>query len=119
VSHLISVQLDVLGGLLAELRALGVELTEEEQLTGASGRSLARAIAGPVGAESAAAGAEWTGALGALAARTLAVAATLEAALDAYRTADLGLAGRLAGGQGGQGDQGGGAGRVGLPAVPR
>jgi hypothetical protein len=110
VSHLISVQLDVLGGLLAELRALGVELAEEEQLTSASGRSLEGALIGPVGEEAGLAGAEWTGALAALATRTLAVAATLEAALAAYRAADLGLAEQLDGGRSGRG---------GVQAVPR
>ena len=68
MSHLISVQLDVLGGLLAELRALGAELGGEQQLTAASGQALARSLAGPVGEEAALAGAEWAGALGALAA---------------------------------------------------
>jgi hypothetical protein len=110
VSQLISVQLEVLGGLLAELRALGVELREEEQLTAASGRSLSRALTGPVGEEAAAVGAEWAGAVGALAARTLAVAATLEAAIAGYRAADLGLAGQLGAGA---------PGPLGLPAVPR
>ena len=107
MSQLISVQLDVLGGLLAELRALGVELGGEQQLTAASGQGLARSLAGPVGEEAAHAGAEWAGVLGALAARTLAVAATLDAALAAYRTADLQLAGRIA------------PARPGMPAVPR
>jgi len=36
VSHLISVQLEALGGLLAELRALGVELDEDQGLTAAT-----------------------------------------------------------------------------------
>ena len=107
MSHLISVQLDVLGRLLAELRALGAELGGEQQLTAASGQALARSLAGPVGEEAALAGDEWAGALGALAARTLAVAATLDAALDAYRTADLQLAGQLT------------PARPGGPAVPR
>jgi hypothetical protein len=110
VSHLISVQLDVLGRLLAELRALGAELTEDGQLTSATDRSLERALAGPVGEEAELAAAEWAGALAALATRTLAVAATLDAALTAYRVADLGLAGQI---------DTGGAGRIGRQAVPR
>jgi hypothetical protein len=110
VSHLISVQLDVLAGLLAELRALGVELAEEGQLTSATGRSLERALAGPVGEEAAHSGAEWAGVVAALAIRTLAVAATLDAALVAYRAADLGLAGQMDAGR---------PGRIGAPAVPR
>ncbi|WP_138759758.1 hypothetical protein [Modestobacter altitudinis] len=107
MSHLISVQLDVLGGLLAELRAMGVELSGEQQLTAASGQALGRALPGPVGEEAALAGDEWAGALGALAARTLAVAATLDAALAAYRRADLQLARQLV------------PARPGSPAVPR
>jgi hypothetical protein len=110
VSHLISVQLDVLGGLLAELRALGVELDQDKELGAATGPSLERALPGPVGEEAALAGGAWSGALATLAARTLAVAATLDAALAAYRTADLGLAEQLAGGRGG---------RIGTHAVPR
>ena len=110
MSHLISVQLDVLGGLLAELRALGVELGEDQVLSAATGPPLERALAGPVGEEAALAGGAWSGALATLAARTLAVAATLEAALAAYRAADLGLADQLAGSR---------SGRVGPRAVPR
>ena len=110
MSHLISVQLEVLGGLLAELRAIGTELREEELCTATAGRSLERALVGPVGEEAAVAGAQWTGAVVALAARTLAVAATLDRALAAYRATDLGLAGQI---------EGGAAGRVGARPVPR
>ena len=53
MSHLISVQLDVLGGLLAELRALGVELGEDQVLSAATGPPLERALPGPVGEEAA------------------------------------------------------------------
>jgi hypothetical protein len=101
VSHLISVQVDVLAGLLADLRVLGGELTEDEQLTAASARSLQRALPGPVGEEADLAGAAWASALAALAARTLAVAASLDAALSAYRVADAGLAGQIDRGQSG------------------
>ena len=103
----ISVQLDVLDGLLGELRALGEDLTADGQLTAAAGRTLGSALAGPVGEEAALAGAGWAGALIALATRTLAVAATLDAALAAYRAADAGLAGQID------------AGRIGTRAVPR
>jgi hypothetical protein len=95
VSHLISVQLDALAALLAELTVLGAELGEEARLTGATGRSLGTALAGPVGADAAAAGAGWDDVLTTLAARTMAVAATLDAALAGYRAADAGLAGRI------------------------
>jgi hypothetical protein len=110
VSHLISVQLDALAGLLAELRALGAEAAEDEERTAATGRSLAGTLEGPVGEEAGLAGAEWSAALAVLTARTLAVAATLDAALAAYRTADLGLAGQIDAGRGG---------RIGTRAVPR
>ncbi|WP_222192499.1 hypothetical protein [Modestobacter italicus] len=107
MSHLISVQLDALGTLLAELTALGAELGEEGQLTAATGRSLGTALAGPVGAGAAEVGAGWAELLTALAARTLAVAATLDGALEAYRRADAGIAGQL------------GPGRIGSVPVPR
>ena len=96
MSHLISVQLDVLAGLLAELRALGVELGEERQVAAATGWSLARALPGPVGEDAQLAGAGWRAALSALTARRLVVAGTLDAALAAYRAADLDLARQLA-----------------------
>jgi len=95
VSHLISVQLDALGALLTELTALGAELGSDGELTAATGRSLGTALDGPVGESAAAAGAGWADALATLAARTLAVAATLDAALDSYRAADAGLAARI------------------------
>ncbi|WP_299955908.1 hypothetical protein [uncultured Modestobacter sp.] len=107
MSHLISVQLDALGALLAELTALGVELGEEGQLATATGRSLGTALAGPVGDAAATAGAGWAEVVDVLAARTLAVAVTLDAALESYRRADAGIAGQL------------GPGRVGSVAVPR
>ncbi|HEV7871892.1 MAG TPA: hypothetical protein VGO95_11610 [Modestobacter sp.] len=109
MSALISVQLDVLAGLLAELRALGAELAEEQRLTSATSWSVRGALAGPVGEEAALAGSEWAQALTALAARTLEVTATLDAALGSYRATDLGLAGEM----------GSRAGRIGTRAVPR
>ena len=95
MSHLISVQLDALTALLAELSALGVELEQEGELCASTGRSLAAALEGPVGADAGAAGEAWTGLVTTLAARTLAVAGGLEAAVAAYRAADAGIAGQL------------------------
>jgi hypothetical protein len=95
LSHLISVQLDALTALLAELSALGVELEREGELCASTGRSLGAALGGPVGADAEVAGAGWTGLVTTLAARTLAVAASLEAAVASYRTADATLAGQL------------------------
>ena len=102
MSHLISVQLDALGALLAELSALGVELAQEGETCTATGRGMATALEGPVGAEAAVTGAGWTELVTALAARTLAVAASLESAVAAYRAADAGLAGQLAPGWAGR-----------------
>jgi hypothetical protein len=99
LSHLISVQLDALTALLAELSALGVDLEREGQLCAATGRSLTAALAGPVGTDAGVAGAGWAELVTALAVRTLAVAASLEAAVASYRAADAGIAGQLAPGR--------------------
>ena len=97
----ISVQLDVLAELLTELTTLGAELSEEEELTASTGWTLAAALAGPVGEEAGRAGQGWAAALAALADRTLAVGATLDAALSGYRAADLALAQHIVGQTGG------------------
>jgi hypothetical protein len=107
VSHLISVQLDALAVLLDELTALGRQLEDEAQLSASTGRSLGAALSGAAGAAAGDVGAGWAEVVTVLAARTLAVAATLDAALAGYRTADAGLAERI------------GAGRHGLVAVAR
>jgi hypothetical protein len=107
VSHLISVQLDVLAVLLEELTALGRQLAGEGELSASTGRSLDAALGGAGGLAAGDVGADWTAVVTALAARTLAVAATLDAALVAYRSADAGLAQQVA------------AGRTGLAAVAR
>ncbi|WP_448614414.1 hypothetical protein [Modestobacter sp. URMC 112] len=96
MSHLISVQLDVLEVLLGELTSLGAELAGEGELSAACGRSLSTALDGAVAEAAGGTGAGWAAAVTALAARTLAVAATLGTAVDAYRLADAGLAGRIA-----------------------
>lgn len=95
MSHLISVQLDVLAVLLEELTALGGELAEEGELGTATGRTLGTALDGAVGEAAGETGAAWAAAVTALPARVLAVTATLDAALTAYRAADAGLAGRI------------------------
>ena len=92
MSHLISVQLDVLGVLLEELTALGAELAEEGELGTAAGRTLGSALDGAVGAAAGDTGAAWGAAVTALAVRVAAVSATLSAAVDAYRAADEALA---------------------------
>jgi hypothetical protein len=103
VSHLISVQLDALAVLLEELTTLGRQLAEEGGLSRSTGRSLAEALGGADGSVeggvAADVGADWTAVLVALAGRTLAVAATLDAALAAYRSADAGLAREIGAGR--------------------
>lgn len=98
MSHLISVQLDVLAVLLDELTSLGAELAQEGELGTATGRTLGSALDGAVAAAAGDTGAAWAAAVTALAARVLAVTATLDAALTAYRLADAGLAGQLGAG---------------------
>ena len=100
MSEPISVQLDVLGELLVELRLLGAELTEEGLDTTVTAGALAGALAGPVGADAALAGQAWSGLITALATRTTEVAGALDAALIAYRAADLEAARHIAGGLG-------------------
>jgi hypothetical protein len=97
VSHLISVQLDALAELLGELTALGAELEREGELSTATGRTLGTALDGPVAQAAGEAGAGWAATVTALAARTLAVAAVLDAAVAAYRVADAGLATAIGG----------------------
>jgi hypothetical protein len=95
VSQLISVQLDALRVLLDDLVALGAELQEEADSTAAGRASPGVALPGPVGEAAGTVVAGWAEVLVALAARTLAVAATLAAALSAYRAADEGLGDQL------------------------
>lgn len=114
MSHLIAVQLDVLAGLLGELTALGAELEREGELSTATGRSLGTALDGAVGAAAGDTGSAWAATVTTLAARTLAVAATLDAALTAYRTADEVLARQIGAGAGHAG-----AARAELVTVPR
>ncbi|MGY1855121.1 hypothetical protein [Modestobacter sp. SYSU DS0290] len=96
MSGLVSVQLDALGLLRVELSGLGAELADDAELGAATGRSLATALPGPVGVAAATAGVRCAELAGALADRTTAVAAALDAAISAYRAADAGLAGQLA-----------------------
>jgi hypothetical protein len=107
MSAIISVQLDAVAALAAELAALAVALSEEARLCSSTGRSLEAALGGSEGRWAGGTGAGWTGLLDVLAARSGAVSATLSAAVEAYRTADTALTQRM------------GAGRPGLAAVAR
>ena len=97
MSEPISVQLDVLGELLVELRLLGVELADDGLATTVTAGTLAGSLPGPVGEDAGRAGQSWAGLLTALATRTGEVAGALDAALVAYRAADLAVARQITG----------------------
>ena len=87
----ISVQLDAVDALAAELAALAAELGEEELLCRSTGRSLTAALDGHEGWSAGATATAWGGLAAVVAARAAAVAATLTGATSAYRAADEAL----------------------------
>ena len=95
MSSTISVQLDAVQALAAELTALAVELDDDAALCGSTAGSLAAALGGEEGWAAGDAGTAWAALIGLLAARARAVAGTLAAAVDSYRAADLVLAQRI------------------------
>jgi hypothetical protein len=95
MSLTISVQLDAVQALAAELTALAADLDDDAALCGSTAGSLAAALGGEEGWTAADAGSAWAGMMGVLAARARAVAGTLAAAVDSYRAADLVLAERI------------------------
>jgi hypothetical protein len=108
----ISVQLDAVEALAAELAALAAELADDTDLCRSAARSLSGGLGGHEGWTAEAAATAW-GALAAVVAdRTVAVAATLTGATAAYRAADAALAHGL-------GTDDTGPSRPGVPAGPR
>jgi hypothetical protein len=97
MSALISVQLDAVEELAAELAALAVALAHELPLCTATVGSLATALGGQEGFLAFSAGSGWPRLIGALGDRTGAIATTLSHAVDAYRALDAGLAERVSG----------------------
>jgi hypothetical protein len=95
MSSIISVQLDAVQALAAELHALAAELDDEAALCRSTAGSLGAALPGEVGRLAADAGSAWSGLTGLLADRSRAVAATLAGAVDSYRATDLALSQRL------------------------
>jgi hypothetical protein len=87
----ISVQLDAVDALAAELTALATELGEEEGLCRSTAGSLSVALDGHEGWTAGATATAWGALTGVLAARTAAVATTLTGATAAYRAADAAL----------------------------
>jgi hypothetical protein len=106
MSALISVQLDAVEELAAELATLAVALASEAPLCTSTANSLASALGGHEGLLAFSAGSGWPRLIDSLADRTAAVSATLSNAVDAYRTLDAGLARRIPG-------------RVGVTAIAR
>lgn len=91
MSSPITVEPDVIDGLAAELAALAGELAEDAALCRSTAASLHAALGGHEGWVAGAAGTAWAGLAQVVADRADAVAATLVAAMAAYRTADAAL----------------------------
>ncbi|NYJ06051.1 hypothetical protein [Petropleomorpha daqingensis] len=106
MSALISVQLDAVAELAAELATLAVALAHEAPLCTSTVGSLATALGGQEGFLAFSAGSGWPQLIDAVADRAGAIAGTLSTAVDAYRTLDAGLAERISG-------------RVGVAAIAR
>jgi hypothetical protein len=97
MSALISVQLDAVEELAAELATLAVALAHEAPLCTSTVGSLATALGGQEGSLAFSAGSGWPRLIDALADRTGAISTTLSNAVDAYRALDAGLAERVSG----------------------
>jgi hypothetical protein len=87
----ISVQLDAVEALAAELSALAVELDDDADLCRSRAGALSAALDGHEGWTAGATATAWGSLTAVVAARTAAVAATLTAAAAAYRAADAAL----------------------------
>jgi hypothetical protein len=94
----ISVQLDAVDALAAELAALAGELDDDAGLCRSTARSFASALDGHEGWTAAAAATAWGSLTEVVAARTAAVAATLTSATAAYRAADTALSAGMSAG---------------------
>jgi hypothetical protein len=98
MSALISIQLDAVESLAAELASLAATLGDEVHLCTSTAASLGTALGGTTGEWAASAGHGWAGLLGVLADRTGAIATTLSSAVVAYRSADGLLSQRMGAG---------------------
>ncbi|SDF58781.1 hypothetical protein [Klenkia brasiliensis] len=95
----VTLQLDAVGELVAQLTGLGAELSADGQVLRADGARLGGALGGPAAAELTAVGLLAAGAVGALADRATAVAQTLAQALASYRALDGLLSERVGAGR--------------------
>jgi hypothetical protein len=88
----ISIQLDTVQALAAELAVLSSQLADDAALCRSGAASLVEALARDVGWAADSAASTWATLAGIVADRTHAVAGTLAAAVASYRTADAELA---------------------------
>jgi len=95
MSTTVSVQLDAVQALGGELAELADRLAGDGPLCRSTAASLEAALAGSEGWAASVAATAWAGLVDVVASRCAAVAATLLAAVDAYRAADVALAGRM------------------------
>ena len=95
MSSIISVQLDEVSALAAELAALSAELDDGAHLCRRAATALTDALGGPEGWQAAGVAIAWSSLVRLVADRTGAVAGSLVAAVAAYRAADAALAGKL------------------------
>ncbi len=95
MSVTIAAQFDAMDALAAELAGLAAELAADAQLCRSTAVSLGTAVSGGAGERAGAAGSGWATVLELLGRQTGALAATLSAAVDSYRTADATLADRV------------------------
>ena len=101
MSALISIQLDAVEELAAELATLAVALGSEAPLCTSTANSLAAALGGYEGLLAFSAGSGWPHLVDSMVDRTGAISATLSNAVAAYRALDAGLAQRIPGRVGG------------------
>jgi|tagenome__1003787_1003787.scaffolds.fasta_scaffold20200772_2 hypothetical protein len=92
MSALISVQLDAVGQLAAELATLAAGLADESLLCTSTAGSVAAVLGGYEGSLAGSAVSGWTLVVDSLVLRTGGIASTLSSAVEAYRALDAGLA---------------------------
>jgi hypothetical protein len=97
MSALISVQLDAVEQLAAELAGLATALAREAALCTSTAGSVAAALGGHEGFLAGTAAAGWPFLVDSLVLRADVIAGTLSGAVDAYRALDAGLAQQIVG----------------------
>lgn len=95
MSTIIRVQLDAVEALSVELSALAGELDDQTRACRTAASALFAALPGEQGLTAGAAAGTWAVLLAALTDRTAAVSGVLRTSVDAYRSEDAALAGRI------------------------